>query len=102
MADDLLHRLLGRYMLPDAQNSPTGLAKPPLILMIPRDIAFELRDPILGVLPGDGPVLGTAVPEATIDEHRKHVLGKHNVWPDASPFFQLDVVVLTEPIASTV
>lgn len=100
MANDLLHRFLGRHMLPDSENRPTGLAEPPLVLKIPCNVTFELRDPVFTVSPRDSLVLWTAMPETTIDEHREPMPAKNDVWPDASPVLQLDVEVLAELIPS--
>lgn len=58
-------------MLPDADDGPSGLLQRGVGLPIARAIPVEFRAPEVTVECWTGRMLGTAVPEAPVDEHRK-------------------------------
>ena len=82
-------------MLPYPQHLPTSIAQHPIDLLMALHIAIELRSPIPIVRLRRGPVVGAAVPEASVHEDRKPVTREHNVWPDLK-VARLDKEVLAE------
>lgn len=81
-ADDLFY--VGGYvcnvlMLPDSEHSPTKGAQMCIRLTIPFDVPSEFVGPPRAVGCGRRIVLGTAVPEAPVDEHRNSGTSKQDV-----------------------
>ncbi len=73
----LLHRLQypvsgerGRLVLPDSETDPPGSAQAFSRVAVPYLILGDLGAPPLGVRLRLGAVIGAAMPEATVDEHR--------------------------------
>src|SRR5687767_8183828 len=67
---NMMSRNSGVLVLPDADHLPAGDAQRFVDGRIPGLVPGDLRAPVSGVSPGRGVVLGTAVPEAPIDEYR--------------------------------
>src|SRR5579872_7158004 len=76
-------RLLNGDVLPEPDDLPASLSERHVCPAIPFDVAAQLRRPVplvRGRLPA---VLGAAVPEAAVDEHRDLARGENDVWSDA-------------------
>jgi hypothetical protein len=66
-------------MLPDSENSPSRAGEGDVDCAVSCLVGRQLRGPVAHVLPRDGPVLGTAVPEAAIHEHRNSLAAEADV-----------------------
>lgn len=71
--------LAGVLMLPDAQHPPPRSTQPAIGVCIAQSIGLDLCPPIRGVGLWPGPMLGTPVPEAAIDEDRNTSAGEEDV-----------------------
>jgi hypothetical protein len=56
-------------VLPDSDNLPAGLLQDPIVPTIARDIAGNLRSPIMRVSLGGPPMFQASVPEAAVQKH---------------------------------
>jgi hypothetical protein len=56
-------------MLPDSHNEPPFLPQSPVRICVPDSVPLKLRAPPLCIPLGRSPMLGTAVPEAAVDEY---------------------------------
>jgi hypothetical protein len=70
---------VNRLVLPNAHHSPARRHQGAVVTSIPLDIALELCLPIRLVLRGRCTVLGAAVPEAPIHEHREPLTSEDHV-----------------------
>ena len=48
-ADHFVHGVLGRYVLPDAQDLPARLSQSGILPLVASPVACELRIPVLDV-----------------------------------------------------
>jgi hypothetical protein len=81
-ADDLFYVggcMCNVLMLPDSEHSPPQGAQMSIRLTIPLDVPGEFGCPPRAVGGGRGLVLGTAVPEAPVDEHHDSGASKQDV-----------------------
>jgi hypothetical protein len=77
-------------MLPEPQNGPSPVPQFRVGPPVPENIAVELLRPPFLVGPRPRRVIGTTVPEAPVDEHRKALPSPNDVglapetdfWPD--------------------
>lgn len=88
-------------MFPYADHCPVGGFQGKGIAFVARAIPGDLRLPEVSMYLGHVEMLGTAVPEATINEHCNPVLGKDNVWSGAYPI-QSDREIYSVSIAKRV
>lgn len=58
-------------MLPDPEHPPPLLRGHPIGFLVPLLVPLELRYPVVRVSGRDRPMLGAAMPEATVDEDRQ-------------------------------
>jgi len=93
--------LLWRDVLPEAEHTPSGGSQGIVRFAITLDIARELRLPVGLVCFRDLAVVWTAVPEASVDEHRQPPLREGNVDAHAAPVCSHGVVA-AKPKPSTV
>lgn len=74
--DDSLERVL-----PDSQDSPTGLAKLSVDKPVSLDVARQLLLPERPVVRRHLAMQRTAVPEASVDEHHDPLPPEDKIWP---------------------
>lgn len=67
---DLIDHRLGVLVLPEAQWHPADLSEVSISVVVASAVRSELRLPPSCVSLRSHPVVGAAVPEASIDEHR--------------------------------
>ncbi len=66
---DVFSNFLGRLVLPVAPNSPAALRQLSVGPPIPSDVGVEFLRPPLSIGHWASCVLGTAMPEASVDEY---------------------------------
>lgn len=66
-------------MLPDANDLPASSAKGGVVSTVSRDVARDLRVPVVAVRRRLGAVLGAGMPEAPINEHSDPTSPKDDV-----------------------
>lgn len=81
---DRTRNLLGRFVFPEPQHSPARVYKRAICLGISSDVAFKLGQPVLAVSLGEGGVLRTAMPEATVNEDRYSAFSEDYVSSSAA------------------
>jgi hypothetical protein len=87
---------VGVFVLPYSDAYPTGFGETPISVAVPGSVGGDLVCPEGGVGVCDGVVLGTAVPEAAVEEdsdagrREHHVGGASEVaqWPSRDPVAQ--------------
>lgn len=77
--------IVGILVFPGANYRPTGGRQAPVSIAVARDVAGDLRRPVVGVRPGLGPMLRAAVPVAAIDEDRDPRASEHEVRAPVQP-----------------
>lgn len=82
-------------VLPDAHDGPASLDERAINQTVSRNVALELRLPVLRVGPGVGRVLGAPMPEAPVDEDRDPGAREYDIGPHA-PSREIDAKVLAE------
>ena len=70
-------------VLPRPNHRPARCAKGVVDAFVASPIASQLRVPVAAIRPRSSAVLGTAMPEAAVDEHGEAGAGKHDVWAHA-------------------
>lgn len=66
-------------MLPNTKYQPTVLCEEGCCLCVASPISADLLRPVPGVRPGCVAVLGTTVPEASVEEYRDALSRKHDI-----------------------
>jgi hypothetical protein len=74
-----LRRLLGRFVLPHADDLPARSRKSRVVGAVTSDISIEFRVPIGRVAPRPSAVFRTAVPVAAVYERNQLLSRKYNV-----------------------
>ncbi len=70
---------VGVFMLPDSDADPTGFGEALIGVAVSGSVVGDLAGPERSVGGCDGVVLGTAVPEAAVDENGDAGGGEHHV-----------------------
>ena len=96
---DRLRDLLRSFMLPVAQHNPPGVDQCPVRLGVALTVAHDLLLPVVGMgLGRRSAVLGAAVPEAAVDEHRDLEACEDDVGPAAQVGKGAGVDPITQPM----
>jgi hypothetical protein len=82
-------------MLPDPDDLPTCRGQQAVDPIVSLSIPIELRTPILAVCLRRPSVVGAAMPEAAIDEHRDSLGREHDVCSMSDALYRASV--LEEP-----
>lgn len=67
---------------PNPNDPPTRPPQVPVHHLIPRLVSRQFALPEGAIVLWLGRVLGTAVPETTVHEHREFEFGEHEIRPD--------------------
>src|ERR1044071_2549582 len=88
------------FMLPNADDLPASATQPGVYSPVTSNVSIELLLPIRPVALGLSSVLGTAVPEASIDQHCDPRAGEYDIRP-RSHVLNNDQMIDPEPTPST-
>jgi hypothetical protein len=89
-------------VLPNPDGRPAAPFEAGDRLEIPLAVASQLRSPVRGVGPWRGPVDGTRVPEATVQEHGNLLSGEGDVHHDRAAVVYANTLVDSEAHAGSV
>jgi hypothetical protein len=88
------------FVLPESQHSPTGRFKGGRVLGVALTVPGDLWSPVVAILDVRPlAVLGAAMPEAAITEHRHATARERDVWPNRPHVRKTDRQVHPEPEA---
>lgn len=85
LPDDLLHSissLLGRLMLPEANDNPAYGAECVVNVMVATDVTRELGLSVVEVRSRRAAVLGASMPPTAVNEYGNSLAWEHDVGPD--------------------
>lgn len=99
-ATDVVDRIGGSFVFPDADDSPPSFGQRSRSLPIAFNSTGELGRPIPFVRGRLTPMLRTRVPEASVDEHRDLTCGEHHIRTDATTR-EIDPEVLPKSVTET-
>jgi DNA (cytosine-5)-methyltransferase 1 len=99
----LSNRCIGALVLPDANHLPACVAKHAIGIAVPRHVAGQLLRPPLTVVARARRVLGTTVPEATVDEDRHVARSEGQVGSPTRQAWQrvIDSIAVSQVMQST-
>jgi hypothetical protein len=83
-AEDRTRNLLGWFVFPESEDSPTCFSKRVIRLDISSDVALKLRQPVVAIPLGECGVLGAAMPEAAVNKNGYSAFGEDYVGSAAS------------------
>lgn len=94
---DLSGNLARRLVFPHPHDRPPCVDEPPVCIGVAGSVPFHLRRPVLRICDGPWPpVVGAAMPEASVDIDRYLCATEHNVCPTPKAFERRAVHPITE------
>lgn len=95
---DACSSCFGILVFPHSNNRPAGRDKPFRRLLVTDTSSLNLRPPEVAVVAWPGHMIGTTVPEATVDKNGDTCLRKHDVG--AAPQRMFRCQINAEPVAT--